>query len=301
MKILITGATGYVGRALTPKLEALYGKESIFALDSKTFSTLNDTFDYYPNIDFIIHLAVKTHAGDYCKVHQGEQFLINSEINNKVLQYWKKHQPQAHFITFGSSCGYDNDVVKTPQNYFEGMPEEGYETYGYLKRHLLVGLGSLNTEYGMTFDYLIPSTIYGPGYDLKDKHFIFDLIRKITDRSTLPTLWGTGEQKRDLIYIDDVVNVIIKKIQKHILSENKTWSIDNLCSGEALTIKRYAKNICRIVDRDFKDIQWDVDKHVGTFDKTMVKTLPYPVTSPTTGLKKTVEYYLDEFHKTRIL
>ena len=77
MKILVTGATGYVGRALIPTLERLYGKENITALDSKTFSILNDIYESltrkqyeqynpsYTNVDFIIHLAVKTHAGNY--------------------------------------------------------------------------------------------------------------------------------------------------------------------------------------------------------------------------------------------
>ena len=308
MKILVTGATGYVGRALIPTLERLYGKENITALDSKTFSILNDTYESltrqqyeqynpsYTNVDFIIHLAVKTHAGDYCRVHQGEQFLINSEINNKVLQYWKKWQPQAHFITFGSSCGYNNDVIKIPENYLIGEPEKGYEIYGYIKRHLLVGLQALHKEYNMSFDYLIPSTIYGPGYDLEDKHFIFELIRKLTNFNKIPTLWGDGQQKRDLIYIDDVVNTIIRKIQKFALVniEQKTSfnNIENLCSGDSWTIEEYANVICRIIGRDPKIIKWDISKHVGTIDKTLVRGFDEGLSySYYAGLSNTISYY----------
>jgi hypothetical protein len=34
-------------------------------------------------------------------------------------------------------------------------------------------------EYNMNYSYLIPSVFYGPEYELEDKHFIFDLIRKM--------------------------------------------------------------------------------------------------------------------------
>ena len=97
--ILVTGATGFVGRHLVKKLKDQ--NNNIIELNSKNF---NDIWSYKDKIDYIIHLAVKTAAGGYCQKHPGEQYLINNDINNTVLQYWYHHQSQAKMITFGSSC-----------------------------------------------------------------------------------------------------------------------------------------------------------------------------------------------------
>jgi nucleoside-diphosphate-sugar epimerase len=71
----------------------------------------------------------------------------------------------------------------------------------------------IKKEYSINYSYLIPSVFYGPEYDLHDKHFIFDLIRKIVNAKNggdKVVLWGTGEQTRELIFIKDAVDIIIK-------------------------------------------------------------------------------------------
>ena len=68
--------------------------------------------------DVIIHLAVKTAAGGYCQQHPGEQWIVNNSINTDMLAYWAiNFNKGQHMITFGSSCGYNNDVIKTEENY----------------------------------------------------------------------------------------------------------------------------------------------------------------------------------------
>ena len=191
MKVLITGATGFVGRHLVKRLK----DENIEVTE---ISSLN--FDSMWSLEknsyeYIIHLAVKTAAGGYCQNHPGEQWIVNSSINTDMLAYWQQFQQRATLITFGSSCGYNNDVKKTEKNYMLGEPETGYEVYGNIKRNLLVGLKALRKEFNMDSRYLIPSVFYGPEYDLDDKHFIFDLIRKIVNAKNggdEVVLWGDG-------------------------------------------------------------------------------------------------------------
>ena len=284
MNILITGASGFVGKHLSKILKKQ--NYNVVELDSKNFNTI---WNYKDKFKSIIHLAVKTKAGGYCQNHPGEQYLINSNINNTVLQYWFKHQPQAKMITFGSSCGYDKNIEKIEENYLKGEPEPGYEVYGSIKRNLLVGLKALNQEYKMNYSYLIPSVFYGPNYDLDDKHFIFDLIRKIVNAKNggdKVVLWGTGEQTRELIYIQDAIDIIIKAM---------TWNkqIVNLSSGQEYSIKEYAKIICNIVNYDFNLIEWDINAFVGSPNKKLINTYlqDYKFTSLTEGLIKTIKYY----------
>jgi GDP-L-fucose synthase len=283
MNIIITGASGFVGRHLVPTLEEQ--GHTVYALNSSDFTDIWLLKD----IDYIIHLAVKTAAGGYCQTHQGEQYLINSAINSEMLSCWKQMYPNAKIITFGSSCGYDKNVIKTEDNYLKGEPEPGYEVYGTIKRSLLIGLRALKQEYGMDYSYLIPSVFYGPEYDLHDKHFIFDLIRKIVNAKNggdKVVLWGTGDQTRELIFIKDAVDIIIQAM---------TWNkeIINLSSGKEHSIKEYAQTICNIVRYDFNLIEWDTTAFVGSPNKKLINThlQNYNFTSLEEGLKQTIEYY----------
>jgi len=284
IKVLITGASGFVGKSLCKTLKKQ--DYNLVELNSKNFNTI---WDYKDKFEFIIHLAVKTAAGGYCQNHPGEQYLINSDINNTVLKYWKEYQPQAKMITFGSSCGYDKNIIKNENNYLKGEPEPGYEVYGNVKRNLLVGLKALKQEYGMNYSYLIPSVFYGPEYDLHDKHFIFDLIRKIVNAKNggeKVTLWGTGDQTRELIFIKDAIDIIIQTM---------TWDkeIVNLSSGQEYSIKKYAQTICDIIDYDFNLIEWDTNAFVGSTSKKLINTYlqNYNFTFLEEGLKQTIKYY----------
>jgi GDP-L-fucose synthase len=284
-KILITGGTGFVGRALVPALKSEYDVEVASSQDMKS-----KLFDCGQNYDYIIHMAVKTAAGGYCQNHSGEQFLVNTDINNAFFQGWKNCFPNAKVITFGSSCGYDANIEKTEANYLKGEAEPGYEVYGNIKRNLLVGCQAMEKEYGMKYSYLIPSTLYGPNYELDDRHFIFDLIRKIVDAKQNGgevVLWGDGYQRRELIYIDDAVKII-----KHAL----TWNLKicNLSSGQDYSIRDYAQTICDIVGYDFNSIKFDTNQFVGSLSKKMINTnlTAIDFTPLEDGLRKTIEYYV---------
>ena len=286
MKVLITGATGFVGRHLVKRLK----DENIEVTE---ISSLN--FDSMWSLEknsyeYIIHLAVKTAAGGYCQNHPGEQWIVNSSINTDMLAYWQQFQQRATLITFGSSCGYNNDVKKTEKNYMLGEPETGYEVYGNIKRNLLVGLRALRKEFNMDSRYLIPSVFYGPEYDLDDKHFIFDLIRKIVNAKNggdEVVLWGDGTQTRELIFIDDAVDIILQSMSP------VAPKMFNLSSGKSYTLKTYAKTICDIVGYDYNLIKWDTKAFVGSKNKKLVNThlKGYKFTSLKKGLKKTIKYY----------
>ena len=294
MKVLITGATGFVGRHLVKRLK----EENIEVTEINSIN-FDSMWSLEKNsYEYIIHLAVKTAAGGYCQKHPGEQWIINSSINTDVLAYWQQYQQRATLITFGSSCGYNNDVKKTEKNYMLGEPETGYEVYGNIKRNLLVGLRALKKEFNMDSRYLVPSVFYGPEYDLDDKHFIFDLIRKIVNAKNggdEVVLWGDGTQTRELIFIDDAIDIILQSMSP------VAPKMFNLSSGKSYTLKTYAKTICDIVDYDYNLIKWDTKAFVGSKNKKLVNThlKGYKFTSLKKGLKKTIKYYEDSISSSK--
>ena len=289
MKILVTGSTGFVGKHLVKRLKA--EEHEVIEINSTNFTSM---WNLEKNsIDVIVHLAVKTEAGGYCQNHPGEQWIINNSINADMLAYWADNQQRAHMVTFGSSCGYNNDVIKSEENYLKGEPETGYQVYGMVKRNLLVGLQALKQEFYMTYNYLIPSVFYGPNYNLNDKHFIFDLIRKIVTAKELGytvTLWGDGTQERELIYIDDAIDLIMACI-----NNTESPTMFNLSSGHTYKLKEYAQVICDIVGYDSSKIVWDTNQFVGSPSKKLVNThlKQFKFTPLRSGLEKTIKYYED--------
>src|SRR5262249_14153961 len=182
MKILVTGATGFLGTRLCAHLAS--SGHTVERVSSRTADlTRADSLARFNDIryDQIYHLAAWTQAGDFCLHHPGEQWILNQQINTNVLSWWSRLQPQAKLIAMGTSCAYAPDRELSEENYLEGLPIESLFTYAMTKRMLLVGLEALARQFNLRYLCLVPSTLYGPGYhtDGRQMHFIFDLIRKI--------------------------------------------------------------------------------------------------------------------------
>ncbi|MCB1180754.1 MAG: NAD-dependent epimerase/dehydratase family protein [Chlamydiia bacterium] len=297
MRILISGATGFLGRFLTNALKKK-GEDVVTFGSSDCDLTLSDSLNQFNGIRFdqIYHLAAWTQAGDFCLKHPGEQWIMNQKINTHMLDWWCKEQREAKLIAMGTSCGYDPTLPLEEDNYLKGCPIDSLFTYAMTKRMLLNGLLALHKQYGLNFLYVVPSTLYGPGYHTDDRqlHFIFDLMRKILlgkyEGETV-VLWGNGEQKRELVHIDDFVNGLL------MLSKKVSNTLLNIGAGEEYSIKEFAQILCRLVDYPFEKIKFDTNRYVGATSKVLNisrlrEFLPAFNTIPIEqGLAETVSWY----------
>jgi GDP-L-fucose synthase len=303
MKILITGASGFLGTNLCSQLETQ--GHDIIKLNSKNCDlTQPDSLLKFNDISYdqVYHLAAWTQAGDFCLYHPGEQWIINQQMNTHVLTWWQQHQPQAKFICMGTSCAYDPDLPLVEENYLTGMPISSLFTYAMTKRMLYAGLLALNKQYGLKYLCLVPSTLYGTGYhtDGRQMHFIFDLIRKIIrgklyDEPVI--LWGDGNQSRELVFVEDFAKIAME------LAQTVDNDLINIGAGEEFTIRHFAKLICEGVGYDFNKIQFDTSRYVGAKSKCLVvdklkQSLPnFGLTPLELGLTKTIEWFWQEQEK----
>ena len=302
MKVLVTGATGFLGRHLTKKIKTLNWEISISNSKVANLNKVENLFQYNDTkFDYIFHLAAVTKAGDYCVKHPGDQWIANQIINTNILNYWKNYQPQAKIICMGTSCSYAPGLPMVEENYLLGEPEPSLYTYAMTKRMLLVGLQSIEKQYGLKWLYFIPSTLYGPDFELDDNHFIFDFIRNCYNakyNSDDFILWGDGNQRRELIYIDDAIDAMINLIDE----ENKTF---NLGSGQDNSINEFAQIVCDAYGYDFSLVKHDLSKYVGVKEKKICteKTTKFLngerflKTSLDEGIKNSVQYFVKEVEK----
>lgn len=296
--VLVTGATGFLGRHLIPRLEKL-GYEVLIS-NSKQANLLEyenlNVFNEF-KFDYIFHLAAYTKAGDWCLYHPAEQFDINQRINTNILKYWKEHQSQAKMIAMGTSCSYSPDYPLSEEYYLQGNPESSLFTYAMTKRMLLTGLRAYSQQYGLKYIHYIPSTLYGPLFDLEDSHFIFDLIKKIYNgkySGDTVELWGDGYQSRELIYVEDAINIMLGSLHLDNV-------VLNLGRGKEYTIREYANIICDLMEYESEKIYYDIYKYVGVKSKQLsVDKLNSIIDRPKfteleLGLKHTVRYYEQQF------
>jgi len=293
---IITGSTGFLGSRLSKSLEK--NDRIIRNLNSKNCDLRNkdNIYKFKEKYDYIIHLAAWTQAGDFCLKYPGDQWIINQEINTNILRWWKEEQPNAKLVFMGTSCVYSENSSLTEDEYMKGEPTESLYTYAMTKRMLYQGAKALNQQYGLNYLCAVPSTLYGPGYhtDGRQLHFIFDLIRKIIrgkEYGEEVVLWGDGNQKRELVFIDDFIKIL------DFLIHNCNNDIFNIGAGQEFSIKHFANLICEEINFPFEKIKFDTSKYVGAKSKCLSTTKlskilnTYNLKNLDQGLKETINWF----------
>ena len=147
---------------------------------------------------------------------------------------------------------------------------------------------------GYNFINIIPSNLYGPfdNFNSNQSHVIPGLITKLTNAHTNILLMGSGKAKRDFLYIDDLINAVIKIINTNHYSKNSY----NLSSKEIISIKELALIIKKLTKIQYK-VEFANDGNDGAYYKCLDSKMfrkEFKWSEKTNlrdGLKKTISWY----------
>lgn len=308
MRILVTGATGFIGRNLIPKLK----KEGhdVIGISSKDYNLTeqNEVRKLFRDVtpDAIYHLAGKVGGILANKTSPAEFSYQNLAINTYFFEEAKKVGIKRLIYTL-CGCSYGkNSPNPIKEEYLlgiGGLPDENAMFYSISKAAGHFQLVSYRRQYNLDWVSVIPGNVYGPWDNFSEtgSHVIPGLIRrmhkaKIKDEKVF-VAWGSGSPIRDFIYVEDVADALVITLNKH----HEEMPI-NISSGSGISIRELVYMIKEVVGFE-GEIIWDNSKpdgqHRKVFDITRMKVVLgfSPRVSLKDGLEETYMWFKKYFSK----
>lgn len=262
MSVLITGGCGFLGRHFTAALTPFYDVTVVDDLSSglpfnewpeelrenrprlayRDFRTVLDNEPW----DLVIHLAAT--VGGRATIEGDPAANMSSFGDDGDFFRWAAKAKPARIIYPSSSAVYPIDLQDDPlipQRLTEsdvdldglrvGMPDE---IYGWTKLAGEVMAKKVAEQYGVHVLCMRPFSGYGP--DQSFDYPVPSICRRAANREDPLIVWGSGQQGRDFIHVDDVVGLAMAAV----------WDVDgyqplNLGTGRLTTFVELAQIAAR--------------------------------------------------------
>lgn len=200
--VLLLGGTGFIGSALAQRLK--YEGITAHVVGRANAQQLEQVL---PECGTVIHLACSTTPGSSAGRPELEQ--ENLALTSRLLDLLNQ-QPRTHLIFFSSGGTIYGNPARLPVT--EDCPIAPLSNHGAAKASQEISCQAARDR-GHAVAILRPSNAYGPGQSLKSG---FGLVRTMLEHARTGTpleIWGDGENVRDFIYIDDIVEACTRFIK----------------------------------------------------------------------------------------
>ena len=302
MRILVTGARGFLGTHLVPFLTDQGHEVSTPTSSQFDLTNLEATKECLAETkpEAIYHLAGLSGGIGANLEAPAKYYFVNSLILTNMFEAASKIDCQ-HLIVPMGGCSYPSNAVSPigEDQMWMGYPHGASSAYSSAKKMAIVA-GEAYRKEGLSSTIVVPGNMYGEydNYSLKDSHVIPALIRKLFEskqnNSGSISMWGSGAPQRDFVYAGDVA-----KILSAMLGRIELHGPINISSGTAISIKGVTELAANLLNFQGK-IDWDSSKPEGQmvkiFDVNLLRSMGFSCpTNLEEGLQKTIEWFQQNY------
>jgi GDP-L-fucose synthase len=311
---LVCGGMGFLGSSIANKLLAkgakvtatyhtkkpAYFHENLSWIEAD-LTDQNTCLSITKGIDYVFMCAANTAGAAVIVNSPLSQVTPNVIMNTYTLEAAYTNKVKK-FVFISSGAAYPDLGTKplVEEDMFVASPPPVYYAVGWMKRYTEILCQTYAEKISNPMATLVirPSNVYGPGdkFDPQKSHVTAALIRKVIDRLNPFSVWGTGEDVRDLIYIEDFLEGAFTAFAHPV-----PFMAVNISSGKGYTIKEILNTALQA------DNYHDA---VVSYDPTKPQTIGYRIIDPTfakdtlgfeaktsleDGIKKTISWYKQNF------
>lgn len=251
MKILVTGAAGFVGRALCERLRADGEQvfctvrvarqaetlpEGVRVLASTAIGPSTDFSGIMDDIDVVVHLAARVHvlrddAADPLAAFLAENVDATANLARQAARAGVRRFVYLSTVKVHGEGG--------AASYREEDPPEPADAYGRSKLEAEEKLAAIMSETGLEVVVLRPPLVYGPGV----KANFLQLLKLVSCGVPLPL--ANVRNRRSMIFLGNLVDAIVA-CARHPRAAGQTFLVSD---GEDVSTPELIRRVAAAVDR----------------------------------------------------
>jgi len=308
-KVLVCGASGFIGRNIAERL-ARRGDLEVYGTHFRrpgpahprivpVQADLTDpqqVSEAVRGMDVVIQAAANT-SGARDIVSQPYIHVTDNAVMNSLLLRSAFESGVKHFVFFSCSVMYQSAECPLAETDFDANADiwPSYFGIGWTKVYIEKMCEFYSRLASTRFTVIRHANIYGPHdkYDLDRSHVFGATVAKVMGNTDgVLTVWGPGTEKRDLLYVQDLVDFVETALSR----QRSAFELVNVGSGLAVPV---AELVAKIIELSGKKIavEHDLSKpHIATqlcldIAKAREQFGWAPKTTLVEGIAKTLAWY----------